>query len=183
MKVNLTNVRLLLKKQDQENNFFFVTFYPLVKINFVKHQRVKTITIPQAVLTLSNEFFVTIAINDYVSLDKKDILEINEAKHQLVGENPYVVVFIPGMFASISSEARSESATANVYKNAIAKAIVVTHIGQRLIGNLFLNFNKPPAPTKLFKTNKDALLWLEQEIIAFQKISKQKKLMASTMSS
>jgi hypothetical protein len=43
-----------------------------------------------------------------------------------------------------------------------ANAIVANSILSKLIVNLYLSFNKPPIPTKMF-TNKDAAaLWLQQ---------------------
>lgn len=79
-------------------------------------------------------FFVRIYINDNAKLDKEDIIEINHAKQQLTGENRYVVIFIPGQRSEITREARVESSKKEVYKNAIAKAIIVRSITHRLIG-------------------------------------------------
>jgi hypothetical protein len=112
---------------------------------------------------------VVITINKDASLKKEDIEEINLTKNKLVNNNPNTIIFIPGDFSSISAETRAYSATKKVYHNAIAKAIVGNIIGHRLIGNFFLKFNSPPAPTKIFSNQIDAKVWLEEKRIEFNK--------------
>lgn len=119
------------------------------------------ISTPKAVIILGEHFSVRIHINEDAVLDKADMLEINEAKFRLVGENRYTVLFVPGKFASISPEAREISSSAEVYRNAIAKAIIVSTVAHRLIGNFFIRFNRPPAPTLIFTDETEALAWLE----------------------
>jgi hypothetical protein len=63
-----------------------------------------------------------------------------------------------------------------VYKNAIAKAIIVKNLGHRLIGNVFLNINMPPAPTRLFKTEAEARKWLDTKTRAYFAKNKSKAL-------
>jgi hypothetical protein len=119
------------------------------------------ITTPKAEVILDDHFSVRIYIHENASLEKSDLVAINDAKNKLVGGNRYTVLFVPGKFASITPEARDFSASQEVYRNAIAKAIVVRTIAHRLIGNFFIRFNRPPAPTLIFTDETEALAWLE----------------------
>ena len=44
----------------------------------------------------------------------------------------------------------------------IALAILSDSLATNIVANFFIKFNKPVAPTKIFKTEKQALEWLEQ---------------------
>ena len=44
---------------------------------------------------------------------------------------------------------------------ASADAYVATNIGHQIMGNLYLTFNKPGRPTKIFKTEEGAVEWLK----------------------
>jgi hypothetical protein len=44
----------------------------------------------------------------------------------------------------------------------IANAIVATSLLSKMVGNLYLSFNKPQVPTKIFSNEAAALQWLEQ---------------------
>lgn len=120
----------------------------------------KSIILPKATATLIKQHTVRIDIHENVELTSNDILLINKAKNELIGEDKYVVLFVPCEFGTITPKARRTSASEEVYRNAIAKAIIVKHLGNRLIANFFITINKPPAPTKLFADEDTALKWL-----------------------
>jgi hypothetical protein len=122
---------------------------------------VREIKTAKATLSLIKRDIVRILVDEEVDVQREDILEINAAKNSLIGNGKYCVVFITPKFGSINSEARAVSASKEVYHNAIAKAIVVPNLGQRIIGSFFIKFNKPPSPTRLFSNEADAVIWLE----------------------
>ena len=121
-----------------------------------------SITTSKARLILAENNLLKIYIKENAELEKEDIIAINEAKEILAQGNKYCVVFVPPNNGFISKEARDFSASELVYKNAIAKAIIIKNVSQRLIGNFFINFNRPPAPTKLFHNEEEAIKWLEE---------------------
>ncbi len=123
----------------------------------------RKITTTKADVTLVEPDQVKIQIHDQVELDKEDMLAINAAKFRLVGDKKHIVLFIPGKLGSITQAAREVSASPEVNRNALAKAIVVSTISQRLIGNFFINVNKPPAPTRVFSSEEEALTWLKKK--------------------
>lgn len=129
--------------------------------NTISSANKECIVLPKATVTLIKQNTIRIDIHEDVELDSEDILQINKAKNELVGDNKHVVLFVPCEFGAITKEARETSASEEVYRNAIAKAIIVTHLGNRLIASFFIMVNKPPAPTKLFSDEKDALKWLK----------------------
>ena len=45
--------------------------------------------------------------------------------------------------------------------NLSAGALLVSNIFQETIGNIFIFFNKPPIPSKVFKKEEDAVKWLK----------------------
>ncbi len=61
---------------------------------------------------------------------------------------------------TITKEAMEFGASKEANEFLIAHAIVVTSLANRLIGNFIIKFHKPPAPTKLFNNQEDALIWL-----------------------
>jgi len=69
------------------------------------------------------------------------------------------------LFGNITSEVRELCATTEVYKNAVARAIVVKNIATRLFGCFFIRINKPPAPIKMCATE-EAYTWLKEIIMA-----------------
>lgn len=121
----------------------------------------KTIDTGKALVSSTEKGRVFIRVKDGMDLELEDIKSINQAKDQLAGEEAYTVVFSVGELCSISPEARAYSASAEVYRKAIAKAIVAPDLPGKLICNFFIKFNRPPAPTRLFGCEEEAILWLE----------------------
>lgn len=103
---------------------------------------------------------VRIHLFDNADLEAEDIIAINKAKTELIGEKTHGVLFIPGTYSNMSAEARKVSATPEINRNSFAKAIIVRNTHQRLIVNFFIKFDRPPAPTAVFNNEKDALKWL-----------------------
>ncbi len=120
------------------------------------------IDIGKALVELREDGHLEIRIKDNQELDVDDIKALVLAKRRLLGNTPHTTVFIAGSNSSISTEARSFASTEEAYDGAIAKSIVANELSTRLMGNFFIRFNHPPAPTKLFATEKEATEWLNQ---------------------
>src|ERR1041385_6349998 len=116
----------------------------------------KKISTPCADIILEEENFIRIEIYEKANLDLSAMQEINKAKLSMIGNKPHTVLFIPGLQTSISREAREFSASKEVGKHAIAKAIVAGNFSHRLIGNFFLKINKPEHPISIFSSEEDA---------------------------
>lgn len=120
------------------------------------------IDIGKATVELREDGHLVIRIKDGQELDVEDIKALIEAKRKLLGNTPHTTVFIAGANSSISNEARTFASSVEAYDGAIAKSIVANELSTRLMGNFFIRFNKPPAPTRLFASEKEATQWLDQ---------------------
>jgi len=118
------------------------------------------IDIGKAIVKKHDNGHLYITIREGQELDVDDIKALVQAKNQLCGNEPHTTLLIAGNNSSISSEARAFASSKEAYKGAIAKSIVTKCLPTRLIGNFFIRFNNPPAPTKLFACEKEAVQWL-----------------------
>lgn len=123
---------------------------------------IPVIDIGKALVEKKQDGHLYIRIRDGQELDVEDIKALLEAKTQLLGDEPHTTVFIAGTNSSISNEARVFASSEEAYQGAIAKTIVAKCLSTRLMGNFFIRFNNPPAPTKLFSTEEEAVQWLNQ---------------------
>ena len=120
------------------------------------------ISTDKADISFDGDCLVRICIHQYAELEKEDMVNIVQAKLSMTGTRKHTVLFIPGSDSTISEDARKISASAAHNQYAIAKAILVSAMHQRIIGNFFIRFNRPPVPTAVFDDEKEALAWLEK---------------------
>ncbi|MBA2612450.1 MAG: hypothetical protein H0U95_10790 [Bacteroidetes bacterium] len=132
----------------------------MVKENNMVEQNV--ISLAKSDVILYDNYLVRIIIIENSQVEVEDILQVQAAKKQLLGDHEHVVIFRTPKYGNISKEARELSASIAVNKNAIAKAIIVKSISAKLIGSVFINFHKPPVPTKMFKDEDEAEKWLRE---------------------
>lgn len=75
---------------------------------------------------------------------------------------PNLVIACPGVASD--PEILSKAAKKEAHRYISARAIVCDTLSHRILGNFFIKIQKPPVPTKMFSTEEQALLWLEQFI-------------------
>lgn len=63
-------------------------------------------------------------------------------------------------FAEMDPEVREWSANTSGNNYTFVDAIVISNFAQKLIADFYLKFNKPPMPTKIFKSKEKALEWI-----------------------
>lgn len=112
--------------------------------------------------------FVGLHANRIIHMHYKSnaIMSLDCAKEivQYIGQQgngqafPNLVVLAPGCSISKEAGSFSKSEAANIYT--LADAIVVKNAGQRILGNIYINFGRPSRPTKLFSNKEQALKWL-----------------------
>lgn len=103
-------------------------------------------------------------IHDYASIEEKNVLEIKTANKELSKGKPYVILVDSGIYTTISKEARELSASKDFSQQTIAKALIVRGLGQRIIGQFYINVNKPHIKTKIFAEREKAIKWLASQI-------------------
>ncbi|OFY87742.1 MAG: hypothetical protein A3F72_02555 [Bacteroidetes bacterium RIFCSPLOWO2_12_FULL_35_15] len=106
-------------------------------------------------------------LNEY-EVDVNDQLEIHDAFLKLTnnGHVPYHILVVPGLYGSITKEAREmEIFETNAFRNQNSLAIVVHGLHQRILGKLYLALkkNKPKYPCKLFNSEELATKWILNE--------------------
>lgn len=112
-------------------------------------------------LQLIDGYIFCIRMNDNEELDIEDTEEIFNLRKQWFGNKKYVVIVVSGNHSSISAEGRKRAAEPEYALNRVAFAMVVNSLAQRLIGNFYIRFDKPPAPARLFNDETKAIQWLK----------------------
>jgi len=107
---------------------------------------------------------IEVVVQDNANLEVEDIIAIREANQILAKGNRYVVVLISGFHTTITKEAREESAKKEYGETRKAMAFIINNLGQRLIGNFFIQMNKPPTPTKIFTSKDEGLKWAKSHL-------------------
>lgn len=123
----------------------------------------KTIQTKVAIIGYNTiERIVFMRILDGAEIELENAFQNQEAVRQLTnGEKHLLVVDARSVDVYVSKEARAFSAAFKENDPCIAKAFVINSTANRLIGNFYINFNKPKVPTKLFSTEEKAVEWLK----------------------
>lgn len=85
-----------------------------------------------------------------------------EASLEVGKGKPFPNLIMLGRYFLPTSEARQYVGSPERSSKALAEAYVIKSLPQKLLGNFYIRFDKPLAPTKLFTDEKKALLWLKQ---------------------
>ena len=99
-----------------------------------------------------------------VDLEVDDVRDMRDRMDELSSTPKYAVLLDATNHFVITGEGRALIADKEFGKNRLAAAFVVTSMANRIVGNFFINFNKPHSPTKLFNIEEEALKWLEEQL-------------------
>ncbi|MBL7902705.1 MAG: hypothetical protein JNK73_11975 [Bacteroidia bacterium] len=97
------------------------------------------------------------------SIEVEDFRELKQANIELMGQKPYTVLVTAEELTSFTREAREYVASKEYVGITIAKALLISGLGQRIIGNFYMKVNKPNIKTKLFSDRDKAIEWLRKE--------------------
>lgn len=103
---------------------------------------------------------VTMRILEDADIELADALQNHEATKMLTKSDRYLVLVDGRVNLSVSREARAYSAEAR--EDCIASAFLITSTANKLIGNFYINFNRPSTPTRIFSTEIKATEWLQE---------------------
>ncbi len=111
-------------------------------------------------ISLLNDFIVRVEIMRHteVTLDDMDRnFKIYESF--LKGRKlPFIVVF--GEFSMANRDVQKEFAKQNRNSIKSMEAYIINSLPHRIMGNFHLKFFKPPHPTKIYKSEKEAIDWI-----------------------
>lgn len=94
-------------------------------------------------------------------MDVEDVQENVKIRLQLSPGTPHpALIDIRGMHG-ITKEAREYGTDKLMTDSTTALALVIDNLSERLIGNFFMSFTRPPYPTRLFTSDKEAAKWLK----------------------
>jgi hypothetical protein len=100
-------------------------------------------------------------ILDDASIEVEDAIQNYEAALSLTNGEKHLLLVDAQASVYVSKETRIYSAQPKP-NSPLAMALIVNSTANRLIGNFYINFNKPKVPTRLFPTEEKALRWLEE---------------------
>lgn len=107
-----------------------------------------------------------IVLNHFKSgenIEVEDFYELSKVNYHLVKSKPYTVLASAEELTSFSVEARELVASKKFAGIAIAKALLISGLSQRIIGNFYIRVNKPYINTKLFTDREEAIKWLREQ--------------------
>lgn len=102
-------------------------------------------------------------------IDLSDAELIHENLQRLSQGSRYCILLDGTNQFTTSPEAREFVAQKS--SNRISFAIVTNSIANKLVGNFFIQFNKPNTPTKLFSDEESAMKWLIEQKAIFDSLN------------
>lgn len=120
------------------------------------------IELNKATCHLLEEGVILITYKNDVEIDIDEVIEIRNTTHQLADGKAFVSIYDAGDDTTVTKEAREISAKDGNIANRKAMAIIVKHLGQRILANFFINLNKKIHPMKAFTNREDAVKWAKQ---------------------
>jgi hypothetical protein len=108
-------------------------------------------------LQVKDNIFI-VRYKDNVVADLDDVKEVYEIHNKLAEGKVLRVMLNFGKYTSLTKEAREYAQ--NVKIPAVAEAMVVSNLAQRLIMNFYTMYRKIKTPLKVFKAEEDAFKFL-----------------------
>lgn len=94
---------------------------------------------------------------------EKITLEMTEKGYEFLNRNGggrFYNIYEFASFAEMDPEVREWCANTSGNNYTFVDAIVISNFAQKLVADFYLKFNKPPMPTKIFKSREKALEWI-----------------------
>ena len=130
----------------------------------MEHSQSNKITLDKSTSDILEAGIIINEFKEGVTLEVDDLLRTKEANLKLANNRRYTVVLSFGYLASVSKETREVAASKDFKKSTIAMAVLTHSVGQRLMGNFYMNFNKPYVNTRLFNDKELAIKWLREQL-------------------
>ena len=102
------------------------------------------------------------AKNDPYEITAEVLQEFIEAIKSLSKDKPRSILVIPGLYGSITAEARKISIQEG-NSNTIAIGLIIESLSQRLLSKFYFKINKVPYPIQFFKSEIETVVWLHEQ--------------------
>jgi hypothetical protein len=123
-------------------------------------ETLKKIELEYARIQLLPNKIVRVEMFDDVIIGLKECRGINRAIGELSEGKEAPVLMVPGHHTHFLPESRDFSASPEGQMFTMGDALVVSNLGQRILMQFYLKFNRPPKPSKAFDTEDHAIEWL-----------------------
>ena len=128
----------------------------LTTIDIIKTAQFKILSV-----NLRSDGLVDVKVNGNEEIDIANVVEVVSALEKLGEGKRFPLLIVVGEYTLPTPEARAYIATPESDPFASAEAYVIQSFSQKLVGNVYLSFNKPARPTRLFTSEEKAIEWLK----------------------
>ncbi len=111
---------------------------------------------------LRKDGIVYIEVKANTEIGIREVEQVVNTLENIFEGKKFPLLIVTGEYTLPTPEARAYIATPESDPYASAEAYVVKSLSQKLVGNVFLSFNKPARPTRIFNSEEKALEWLQQ---------------------
>ncbi len=112
-------------------------------------------------VSFRSDGLVAVSIHSDNEVEIKHVLEVVSALKEYGKGKKFPLLITTQKYTLPSPEARAYIATAESDPFASAEAYVTQSFSQRLVGNVYMQFNKPARPTRIFNSEAKAIEWLK----------------------
>jgi hypothetical protein len=130
-------------------------------MTFTEIQILKTVNFKILSVNLRSDGLVHVKIKGNEEIDVKNVVEVVSALEIFYEEKKFPLLIVVDEYTLPTPEARAYIATPESDPYASAEAYVIQSFTQKLAGNVYLSFNKPARPTRLFNSEEKAIEWLK----------------------
>ncbi len=110
------------------------------------------------------ERLLHVKLLENAEIELEDAIQIHRVAEQLTDGDKFMVLLDANTIVTVSKEARAFTAKQHENDGRIAEAFVVNSLANKLVGNFYINFNKPQIPTKIFSNKEKAMIWLQSNL-------------------
>lgn len=121
---------------------------------------IKELHFPNFDLYKRNDRIIIVRASEGANSTIAEAREYVSLLHDVTNGVPHAVLYIPAKYSLVDSATRAYLATDESLKDIKAIAGVLKTTAHRLMGNLFLEYNKPNVPVKFFEDEDEAISWL-----------------------
>lgn len=130
-------------------------------MNTLSIEILKQIDFDNKSVALRSDGIVLVTITSNEEVEVKDVVEVVSALEEIGKGKKFPLLIITQKYTLPSPEARAYIATAGSNPFASAEAYIIQSFSQKLVGNVYISFNKPARPTRIFTSEAKATEWLK----------------------